>query len=73
MAILDVVVADLLVGQCLVGLCEFDIVVVEGFDGFVLGGIRADLVGMELDRKSLVVRLDLLFCERLWSWDDTVS
>lgn len=60
-AVLNVVVANLLVGKSLVGLCQFDVLVVEGFDGLVLGRVRPDLVGVELERELLVVGLDLLF------------
>lgn len=65
MTVLNVVVADLFVSEGLVGFGEFDVKVVERLYGFVLGGVRANLVGVELEGKSLVVRLDLLFVEGL--------
>jgi hypothetical protein len=46
---LDVVVADVLVGESLVSLCELDVVVVERLCRLVFGRIGAGLVGMELD------------------------
>jgi hypothetical protein len=63
--ILDVVVAHFLVCEGLVGLGEFDVEVGKRFDSLVLGGVRSDLVGMVLERKALVVRLDLLLIEGL--------
>lgn len=65
MAILDVVVAHVFVGERLIGLGEFDVEVVEGFNSLVLGWVRSNLIGMELEGESLVVRLDLLLIERL--------
>lgn len=67
MAVLDVVVAHILVRQSLVGLGEFDIVIVERLGSLVLGRVGADLVGMVLEGQSLVVRLDLLLVEGLES------
>jgi hypothetical protein len=63
--ILDVVVAHLLVCEGLVGLGEFDVEVGKRFDSLVLGGVRSDLVGMVLEGKALVVRLNLLLIEGL--------
>lgn len=65
MAVLNVVVADVLVSKGLVGLGEFDVEIVEGFDSLVLGRVRSNLIGVELEGQSLVVRLDLLFAEGL--------
>ena len=65
MAVLNVVVADILVSEGLVSLGEFDVEIVEGFDGLVLGRVRSNLIGVELEGQSLVVRLDLLFTEGL--------
>lgn len=59
MTVLNVVVADLLIGQGLVRLGELDVVVVERLDGLILGRIGLDLVGMELEGKALVVSLDV--------------
>jgi hypothetical protein len=63
--VLNVVVADLFVSEGLVGFGEFDVEVVEGFNSFVLGRVRSNFVGVELEGKSLVVRLDLLLIEGL--------
>lgn len=62
MAILNIVVADLLIGQGLVSLGELDVVVIERLDSLVLGSIRSDLVRVELDGQALVVGFYLLFC-----------
>jgi hypothetical protein len=64
-AVLDVVVTHLLVREGLVGLGEFDIVIVERLGGLVLGRVGANLVGVVLEGQALVVRLDLLFVEGL--------
>jgi len=63
--VLNVVVADFLVSQGLISLGEFDVEIVEGFDSLVLGRVRSNLIGVELEGQSLVVRLDLLFTEGL--------
>ena len=65
MAVLNVVVADVLVSEGLVSFGEFDVEIVEGFDSLVLGRVRSNLIGVELEGQSLVVRLDLLFAEGL--------
>lgn len=64
-AVLDVVVAHLLVREGLVGLGKFDIVIVERLGGLVLGRVGANLVGVVLEGQALVVRLDLLLVEGL--------
>ncbi len=82
MAVLDVVLADVLVGEGVVGLCELDVVVVERLCRLILGRVGAGLVGVEFERESLVVGFDLLvrgglrsstsqhilFSHRPWVW-----
>lgn len=46
MAELDVVVADLIVGESLVSFGDFDKAIIKHFGGLI--GARADLVGVEL-------------------------
>jgi hypothetical protein len=64
-AVLNVVVADVLVSKGLISLGEFDVEIVEGFDSLVLGRVRSNLIGVKLEGQSLVVRLDLLFTKGL--------
>ena len=58
MTVLDIVVADLLVSKCLVGLCQFDEALVQRLDRLVFGGIRLDLVGVVDKREALVMSGD---------------
>lgn len=61
MAVLNVIVTDLLIGQRLVSLGQLDESVVECLDGLVLGGVRSDLVGVIDERKALVVSRNRFF------------
>lgn len=58
MAVLDVVVADLLVGESLECLGDVDPVVVDGLEGDVLGRVLTGFVGVQCEREFSVVLLD---------------
>lgn len=61
MAVLEEVVADLLVRQSLERFCDVYPVVVDGLYCNVFGGVLAGLVGVQGKRKLSVVLLDGLF------------
>jgi hypothetical protein len=65
--ILLVVVADLLVCECLVRFGDIDPVVVDRLDGDVLRRVFARFVGMQPDGQLLVVLLDRLLVRVLFS------
>jgi hypothetical protein len=65
MAVLDVVVADLFVGESLECLGDVDPVVVDGLEGDVLGWVLAGFVGMQCERELPVVLLNRPLVGRL--------
>jgi hypothetical protein len=55
MAILKVVVADFLVSEGLVSLGELNKALVQRFNGLILGGVRADFIGVVDQGETLIV------------------
>ena len=65
-SILKVVVADFLISERLVSLGQFDEALVQHLNGFILGGVGADFVGVVDERKTFVVARDCSFIGTLY-------
>jgi hypothetical protein len=60
MAKLNIIVPDIFIRECFVGLCKFDEIVVQSFDGLVLRRVGSDFVRVKFERQSLIMRPYLL-------------
>lgn len=65
MAVLNVVIPYFFICQSFVGFGQLNEALVEGLDGLILRGIRADFVGMVNERKTFVVSGDGFFVRAL--------
>src|SRR3954462_7221021 len=63
---LNVVISDILICKGFVRLCELYEMIIQRFDCLVFGWVRSDLIGMELQRESLVVGFNFFLGRRLF-------
>lgn len=54
-AVLKVIVPDFFVGQCFICFGQFNEVVIESIDSFVLCGVGSNFVGMEFERQPFIM------------------